>query len=96
MNETGFEIALRYLRDGRKVCRAGWNGKGMYVVYQKGYPDGIAINENTANATGIPQGTTCKFLPYLMLKTVAETPTFVPWMASQTDLLEKDWEIVDE
>lgn len=82
--------AVGEMRHGLKVRRAGWNGKGMYVVYQKGYPDGIPINENTANATGIPKGTVCKFLPYVMMCTV--DGTFVPWLCSQTDLLATDWE----
>lgn len=90
--ERGFEWALQQLRQGKKVCRSGWNGKGMYVVYQKAYPDGIPINENTSNATGIDRGTVCRFLPYIMMKTAAVLPTFVPWLASQTDLLSLDWE----
>ena len=80
------------IRDGSKISRTGWNGDGMYVVYQKGYPDGIAINENTANATGIPEGTVCRFRPYLMMYTAQED--FVPWTASQTDLLADDWTAV--
>lgn len=76
---------------GMKVRRAGWNGKGMFLVAQKGYPDGIPINENTANATGIPKGTVCKFLPYIMMFTA--DGSFVPWLCSQTDLLAEDWEL---
>lgn len=76
---------------GNKVRREGWNGKGMFLVYQKGYPDGIPINENTANATGLPKGTVCKFLPYIMMYTAQGD--FVPWLASQTDLLATDWEV---
>jgi hypothetical protein len=76
---------------GNKVQRAGWNGKGMYLVFQKGYPDGIPINENTASATGIPKGTVCKFLPYIMMCTA--DGTFVPWLCSQTDLLAVDWQV---
>lgn len=87
-----FEAALAAVRNGSRIARTGWNGKGMFVVYQKGYPDGIAINANTAEATGIPQGTVCTFRPYLMMKTVHDD--FVPWVASQTDLLAEDWEIV--
>lgn len=90
-----FEWALQQLRMGKKVSRRGWNGKGMYVVLQKGYPEGIPINENTANATGLPRGQICKFLPYLMLKTADSLPTFVPWLASQTDLLSSDWGYAD-
>lgn len=84
-----FGQALEALKAGKKVARSGWNGRGMWLTYQKAYPDGIAINANTAEATGIPQGTVCKFLPYLMMKTVDNA--FVPWLASQTDILAEDW-----
>lgn len=85
----GFGWALEQLRAGAKVSRQGWNGKGMWLVYQKAYPDGIPINKNTAEATGIPEGTVCKFLPYIMMKTA--DGSFVPWLASQTDVLAYDW-----
>lgn len=88
----GFGAALSALRDGVKVARAGWNGSGMYVVLQAGYPDGIPINGNTARATGLPEGTVVRFRPYLLMKTVDDD--FVPWVASQTDLLAQDWEEV--
>jgi len=84
-----FGGALSHLRKGRKVARVGWNGKGMWIVLQKGYPDGVAINKNTAEATGIPEGTVCKFHPYIMMKTADDM--FVPWLASQTDILAEDW-----
>ena len=90
----GYDIgwAVNEMRfHGGKVARAGWNGKGMFLVYQKGYPDGIPINKNTADATGIPQGTVCKFLPYIMMRTAQGD--FVPWLCSQTDLLATDWEL---
>lgn len=86
--------AVREMRyHGGKVRRAGWNGKGMYLVFQKGYPDGIPINANTAQATGIAQGTVCKFLPYIMMRTAGGE--FVPWLCSQTDLLATDWELAN-
>jgi hypothetical protein len=84
-----FGAALNAVRAGKKIARAGWNGKDMYVVYQPGYPDGIGINANTAAATGIPQGTVCRFRPYLMMFTAQGD--FVPWVASQTDILAEDW-----
>lgn len=87
-----FGKALEALKSGKRVARSGWNGKGMWLTYQKAYPDGIAINANTAEATGLPQGTVCKFLPYLMMKTVDNS--FVPWLASQTDILAEDWTVV--
>lgn len=84
--------AIRVLRDGGRVARVGWNGKGMWLAYQKAYPDGIPINANTAAATGIPEGTVRRFLPYLMMCTA--DGSFVPWLASQTDILATDWVVV--
>lgn len=87
-----FSEALAALKAGAKIQRRGWNGLGMWVVLQKAYPDGIPINKNTAEATGIPQDTVCKFLPYIMMKTADDA--FVPWLASQTDILAEDWKTV--
>lgn len=88
---AGIGWAVKQMQDGQRVCRAGWNGKGMYLAYQPGYPDGIAINANTAKATGQPEGTVLKFLPYVMMRTAQGE--FVPWLCSQTDLLAIDWQI---
>ncbi|GIE29980.1 hypothetical protein Ait01nite_030250 [Actinoplanes italicus] len=84
-----FGQALSALKSGSKVSRSGWNGKGMYVVLQKGYPDGIGANANTAEALGVDEGTVLVFRPYLTMRTV--DGEFVPWVASQTDLLAEDW-----
>jgi hypothetical protein len=86
-----FGRALADLKVGAKMTRTGWNGSGMWIVLQAGYPDGIAINANTARATGIAEGTVCHFRPYLMMRTAQDD--FVPWVASQTDLLAEDWTI---
>jgi hypothetical protein len=89
-----FSAALKCLKSGERVKRDGWNGKGMYVVLQKGYPEGIPINANTAECTRLPQGTVCKFLPYLMMRTAQGG--FVPWLISQTDALAEDWLVFSE
>lgn len=88
-----FSDALDECKHGAKITRDGWNGKDMWVVYQAAYPDGIPINANTAKATGIEQGTVLKFRPYLMLFTAQGD--FVPWVASQTDLLAEDWKVTE-
>jgi hypothetical protein len=84
-----FSEALRHVKAGHRITRHGWNGTGMYVVHQAGYPHGIPINTNTATATGIPEGTICAFRPYLLMLTAQQD--FVPWIASQSDLLADDW-----
>lgn len=90
---SDFGGALAGLQNGKKVTRSGWNGSGMFIVLQKGYPDGIAINQNTADATGFEVGTVKKFLPYMMFCTAQGD--FVPWVASQTDLLASDWTVLE-
>lgn len=88
-----FGEALENLKAGRKVARVGWNGKGMWIVLQAGYPDGVAINANTAKATGLAEGTVCRFRPYLTMRTAQDD--FVPWVASQTDILAEDWAVAE-
>ena len=43
-----FGEALEQVKEGKKIFRLGWNGKGMFVCYQKGYPEGIPSNKQTA------------------------------------------------
>lgn len=51
-----FGIAIEAMKKGNKVARRGWNGKGMFVVYQKAYPNGIPCNKQTAEAWGLNEG----------------------------------------
>jgi len=76
----GFEEALKALKDGKKVARQGWNGKGMWLNLQ--VPDEHSkmtlpyiYMEYPVNHAAYPQGSR------------------VPWLASQTDLLSTDWTI---
>lgn len=87
-----FSEALNALKENKRVCRAGWNGKGMWLALQKGYPDGTPCNKNSAEAYGINEGDIIKVLPYIAMKTADNC--FVPWLASQTDILANDWEMV--
>ena len=93
MGSTDIGWAVAQMRLGYRVARQGWNGKGMYLAYQPGYPNGIPINANTAKATGQPEGTVLRFLPYVMMRTV--DGSFVPWLCSQTDLLANDWTVAE-
>lgn len=90
-----FSAALSELKEGYRVTRAGWNVTGQYAVLQRGYPDGIAINANTAEATGLPEGTVCRFHQYLMLCMAdGSSPSgtsFVPWQPTVRDILADDW-----
>ena len=89
---SGFGAALFAMQQGKKVSRTGWNGQGMYAFLQKGYPDGIGLNKNTAEATGRREGTICKFRPYFMLWTAQQD--FAHWVPSASDILAEDWVVL--
>ena len=84
-----FSEALQVCKWGAKITRDNWNAPGQYVVHQNGYPEGIEVNKNTAEATGLEEGTTAKFAPYLLLHNAEGV--FVPWQPTQGDVLAEDW-----
>lgn len=88
-----FGKALEALKTGKHVQRAGWNGKGMWLALQRGYPEGVPANANSAEALHVPEGTKIRILPYIVMKTV--DGSFVPWLASQTDVLAEDWSALE-
>lgn len=87
-----FGEALELMKQGEKVTRKGWNGKGMFAVYQKGYPDGIPCNKQTAEAWGLNEGDLFKVRPYLQLRTAQGDHAM--WQPSVSDVLAEDWETV--
>lgn len=84
--------AVAALKDGKKVAREGWNGKGMWLCFMPG----VTIAE------GIVNGRTKKFVPagdlnvggYIVMWT-AQGVWQPGWLASQPDLLAEDWVVVD-
>lgn len=89
-----FGDALILLRSGVKMTRKGWNGKGLFVVYQKGYPEGIPCNRQTAEAWGIKEGDLFRCDPYLQINTTDHSHAM--WQPSIRDCLAEDWVIFDE
>lgn len=79
-----FGQALDALRRGWPLRREGWNGKGIFIKLQA--PDQFSKMTQ----------------PYIYIETMGliseneKAPRGrVPWMASQTDMLATDWEIVE-
>ena len=87
MPETfDFSEALLRLKEGAKIARAGWNGKGMFLFLVPG----SHFKVNRAPLLGIyPEGTEIDYCPHVDMKTA--DGKVVPWLASQTDLLADDW-----
>lgn len=90
--QFGIGLAVDLMKEGYKVTRAGWNGKGMYAAYQKGYPDGIPCNKQTAETWGLNEGDLFKCRPYLQLK--CADGTYAMWTPSTSDVLAEDWMLV--
>ena len=93
-----FGMAIEAMKRGKKVARRGWNGKGMWLCVP--FCDGL----KEVHATGIwgkpnaeyalQNGGTVKVMPYVTMKT-ADGAIVMGWLASQTDMLAEDWEVVE-
>jgi len=88
-----FGFAIEAVKKGAKIARIGWNGKNMFVVYQKGYPQGISCNVQTAIAWGMKEGDLFKHEPYLQIQMVNGSHSM--WVPSINDILSNDWFIKD-
>lgn len=78
-----FGQALEELKKGNKVARKGWNGRGIFIELQ------------------VPDEYSKMTHPYIFIDTTglvtdnSNAPKDrVPWLASQTDMLSEDWEVV--
>lgn len=90
MTNMNFGDAVAALKDGKKVAREGWNGKGMFLYLVPG----STFEVNRAPLLGIyPEGTKINYHAHIDMKTAQDT--CVPWLASQTDVLAEDWCIVE-
>ena len=81
-----FGLAIEALKLGRRVARAGWNGKGMWITHVKMASWNI---DPLVNGTG---DVSLNASPWIGMRTADEC--FVPWLASQTDMLADDWQML--
>lgn len=92
-----FGLAIEALKLGKRVARTGWNGKGMWLSLSG---DGVTeidadkfwSHNNRAYAEA--NGGTAKVLPSITMKT-ATGEILMGWLASQTDMLAEDWQILE-
>lgn len=84
-----FSEALELLKEGKKVARSGWNGKGMFLFLVQG----STFKVNRPPLLGIyEEGTEVKYHAHVDMKTAQGD--VVPWLCSQTDMLANDWQQV--
>lgn len=90
-----FGEAIEALKQGKKVAREGWNGKGMFLwlkpattIKSDWCKDPILKSIVDAN------GGETEALGTICMKT-ADGKVLTGWLASQTDMLLEDWIIVE-
>jgi len=83
-----FGDALVLLKQGKRISRAGWNGKGMfvYMVLVDSYPAQTDADRDCF-------GEVVLYNPYMAIKNVDHTVS--TWVPSVNDALAEDWMILD-
>ena len=96
-----FGRAIRALKAGKRVARAGWNGKGMFLwLLPAGQVPKSAIHDPALRAVidEHTEGDTFNALPSIRMWTRDSTGRWgvlTGWLASQTDMLSEDWQIIE-
>ena len=87
-----FGYAVKMMKEGKRVERAGWNGKGMFLYYvpENKYP---ASRNEYGTMIGVFEDDMVPYREYIALKTVDNQ--VVPWAPSISDALAEDWQIVE-
>lgn len=79
-----FGEALEALEAGERVARSGWNGKGMWLVL-------VPASTIPAFTEGLIGGDINAHIIDMKTATGEMQPG---WLASQADMLAKDWEVL--
>ena len=92
MEKFDFGKAISLLKEGKKVAREGWNGKGMFLfLLPAGKIPKHVINDSklleVIEATGNDY---FEAIASIRMKT-ADNKILTGWLASQTDMLSDDW-----
>lgn len=101
-NGLSFGLAIEALKRGYLVARAGWNGKGMFLLYVPGVITKLQAGSAYQRALEVTYGTDIAekeihVLPHIDMWTTdaSGNRAFLPgWLASQTDKLATDWYLV--
>lgn len=91
-----FGLAIEALKQGKRIARDGWNGKGMWLVLVPGTPEAVLRPGTPYHAaTGLES---CEILPHIDMWTInaqGRRAMLPGWVASQTDMLADDWQLID-
>jgi hypothetical protein len=95
MTNLDFGAAITALKQGKRVARAGWNGKGMYLwLLPAAKVKAEWCREPHLKAVAEANGGEIEALGSIRMMT-ADRKVLTGWLASQTDMLSEDWVILD-
>ena len=83
-----FGEALHLLKEGKKLAREGWNGKGMFIVFVPSKV--INLNEEFKELFGKDK---VEFNQHFVIKNVDGSVS--TWVPSVNDCLAEDWYVAD-
>ena len=89
-----FGEALEALKQGKLVARKGWNGKGMFLFLTSGTDPKQRDLRHPVYQTLFKNQESVKIGAHIDMK-AADGSVVIGWLASQTDMLSNDWEIVN-
>lgn len=90
-----FGQAIEAMKQGKKVARRGWNGKGMYLwLLPAASVKAEWCKEPHLKTLAEQNGGEVECLGSVRMKT-ADNKVLTGWLASQTDMLSEDWVVVD-
>ena len=81
-----FGKAIEAVKAGKRVSRAGWNGKGQYIE--------LSTCVSYKNATGEIINVNHQALGNNAIAFVGTSGVQLGWLASQADMLAEDWQIL--
>lgn len=91
-----FGQAVEALKAGRRVSRAGWNGKGMYLwLLPAAKVKAEWCREPHLKAVAESNGGEIEALGSIRMMT-ADKKVLTGWLASQTDILAEDWTVLSD
>lgn len=94
-SNLNFGTAIIALQQGQRVARAGWNGKGMYLwLLPAAQIKAEWCREPHLKAVAEANGGSIEGLASIRMMT-ADKKVLTGWLASQTDILARDWQIID-
>ncbi|MCI8396179.1 MAG: DUF2829 domain-containing protein [Clostridia bacterium] len=86
---TNFDFgkAIKLIKNGKRVQRKGWNGKGQYIE--------LATNISYKNAKGELINAEHEAIGNKAIAFVGTSGVQLGWLASQADMLAEDWKIAE-